>query len=82
MFTALALAAIIVTNPASCPSGMWATPAGESGYSCTATPPRSETWWLPAPPKPPVHHTPVHHAKPKHHAPAKHHPAPKGHHHR
>lgn len=75
MFTALALAAIIVTNPAACPSGMWATPAGEAGYVCSAAAPPSETWWLPQPPAPvhhaaPVKHHPVkhHHSKPRHHA--------------
>lgn len=70
MLASLALAAIIVSNPAACPNGMWATPAGERGYSCSVTPPPSETWWLHAQPapKPAVHkvvkhvtHKPVHH---------------------
>jgi hypothetical protein len=83
MLVSLALAAIIVSNPAACPNGMWATPAGEAGYSCSVTPPPSETWWLHAQPapKPAVHKPAVHKVvkhvvhKPVHHT-AKHHTKP------
>lgn len=87
MFTALALAAILVTNPYSCPPDQpWAMPSGSEAapYVCTAYDPGEQLpTFTKQPPAvhPAPHHAPVrhHHAKPKHHAPAKRH-HPKGHH--
>jgi hypothetical protein len=74
MFTALALAAILVTSPASCPPAQpWAIPSGSevAPYLCVASDPGEQNPDPGHKPKPPVHHpAPKHH--PKHHAPKRH----------